>query len=203
MEGLTGEQKERIARNRQRALEIRRKREEEANRVADTNSSATQINNTTTTTAAAATTTTTTSNNNHIKQSYGQQKKQNETIKNDVINIKNNPSKQQDEDDEKEEEELEDFEINAAPHVTKTEATKVYCLPEGTLSVCNYIEKTNPKHGKWSNMKLYNRKDIRKRARERFGGLEGLVEERNRRERKRFERDWEDVEAMNVFKRHK
>lgn len=195
MEGLTEEQKERIARNRQRALEIRRKREEEA-KGASVDASTTKRNNQTTATI---------NNNNDTTQSNGEQSEQNETIKNDAmakIRGNNNPPKQQDEEKE-EEEELEDFEINAAPHVTKTEAMKVYCLPEGTLSVCNYIEKDNPKHGKWSKMKLYNRKDIRKRARQRFGGLDGLVKEREKRERKRFERDWDDVEAMNVFKRTK
>lgn len=193
MEGLTEEQKERIARNRQRALEIRRKREEEA-KGASTVASTTKINKQTSAVI---------NNNNNTARSNGEQ---NETIKNDVMTTvqgKNNPPKQQDEEKEEEDEDLEDFEINAAPHVTKTEAMKVYCLPEGTLSVCNYIEKANPKHGKWSKMKLYNRKDIRKRARQRFGGLDGLVEEREKRERKRFERDWDDVEAMNVFKRTK
>ncbi len=107
--------------------------------------------------------------------------------------------------DEKEHEttvELEDFEIDASPYVTKQEAMKKYCLPAGTLEVCDYIEKDNPRQSKWSKMKLYHRSEIRRRARERWGGLEKLQEERRRRENKRSEKDME--EGYRVFnKKHK
>jgi DNA-repair protein complementing XP-A cells len=77
-----------------------------------------------------------------------------------------------------------------------------YCIDidalTGTLEVCDYIEKDNPRNSKFSKMKLYHRSEIRRRARERFGGLQGLIEERNKREFKRFERDYD--EANNIFK---
>lgn len=92
------------------------------------------------------------------------------------------------------EQELEDFERGAPPHVSKAEAMRVYCLPEGTLAVCRVVaEKDNPRNKNWTKMKLYDRQEIRRRARERFGGLEGLQEERRRREEKRFEKDLEKV----------
>ena len=87
------------------------------------------------------------------------------------------------------EEQLEDFEIGASEHVTKQDAMKLYCLPNGTLAVCEYIEKPNPRNGSWKPMKLYKRSEIRRRARERFGGLEELVAERKKREAKRLEQD--------------
>lgn len=96
---------------------------------------------------------------------------------------------------------LEDFEVDASSHVTAAEAMKKYCLPQGTLDVCEYIEKDNPRNAKFSKMKLYLRSEIRRRARDRFGGLEGLQEERRKREMKRFQKDFEDVN--NVFKKSK
>jgi XPA protein C-terminus len=65
--------------------------------------------------------------------------------------------------------------------VSKKEAMQTYCLPEGTLAVCSFVEKENPRNKKWAPLKLYNRAEIRRRARERFGGLEGLVKEQQRR----------------------
>mmetsp|Transcript_15185 Transcript_15185/g.31040 ORF Transcript_15185/g.31040 Transcript_15185/m.31040 type:complete len:175 (-) Transcript_15185:97-621(-) len=97
--------------------------------------------------------------------------------------------------------ELEEFELAASQYVTKAEAMKMYCLPEGTLAVCSYIERDNPRRKGWAPMKLYERAEIRRRARERHGGLEGLQEERRKRELKRFQRDLEDTK--DVFKRRK
>merc|ERR1712127_1016029 len=72
---------------------------------------------------------------------------------------------------------LEDFELGASEYVSKREATDVYCLPKGTLAVCSFVEKKNPYNMGFTSMKLYNRADIRRLARERFGGLEGLIAE--------------------------
>ncbi|KAI2494076.1 XPA protein C-terminus [Fragilaria crotonensis] len=90
-----------------------------------------------------------------------------------------------------EEIDLEEFEIAASKFVTQREAKQVYCLPEGTLAVCSYVEKTNPRGKGFKPMKLYDRAEIRRRARERFGGLDGLIAERNRRAEERFRRDLE------------
>ncbi|KAL7530958.1 hypothetical protein ACHAXR_003764 [Thalassiosira sp. AJA248-18] len=92
---------------------------------------------------------------------------------------------------------LEDFELTAPPHITKTEAQRTYCIPLGTLAVCSFIEKDNPQNKGWSKMKLYSRAEVRRRARKRFGGKGGLREERERRRKKRFEKDLKEVE--NVF----
>jgi XPA protein C-terminus len=100
-------------------------------------------------------------------------------------------------DDSDEEVELEDFEVGASEWVTKKEAMSKYCLPEGTLAVCKYTEKENPHQKGWKPMKLYSRAEIRRRARERFGGLEELKAERLRREEKRFSNDLE--KTKNVF----
>ena len=93
--------------------------------------------------------------------------------------------------------ELEDFEVDASPWVSKKEAMKIYCLPEGTLAVCSYEERANPHHKGWTPMKLYARAEIRRRARDRWGGLQGLVEERKRREEAKFQRDFD--KAKDVF----
>jgi hypothetical protein len=94
--------------------------------------------------------------------------------------------------------EPEEFEMGASEFVTKKEAMKMYCLPEGTLAVCSFSEKANPHHKGWTPMKLFNRSEIRRRARERFGGIEGLIAERQMREDKRFQKDLE--RTKDVFR---
>ena len=97
-----------------------------------------------------------------------------------------------------EEMDLEDFEIESSKLVSQREAKQVYCLPEGTLAVCSYVEKTNPRGKGFKPMKLYNRAEIRRRARERFGGLDGLIAERDRRAEERFRKDLE--KNKNLFR---
>jgi len=172
---LTEEQKERIRVNRDRALEIRRTREVERRQlqaVEDergsmggflpggsgivTQTEQTNVVPSTTTDRKPTVKTTTTTGRKKLE---GEFKKEEEDS--DI--------------------ELEEFEKGASEFVSKKQATKMYCLPEGTLSVCQYVEKSNPKQPKWSAMKLFHRSEIRRRSRERFGGLEGLREERERR----------------------
>ncbi len=143
---LTADEKEKIRRNRERALEIQRKRRE----------------------------------NSSI-----------EVSKDDCATKKRKI-------EEKEEEDLEEFEVHASKFVSQKEAKEMYCLPDGTLAVCSFVEKENP-HGKgFKPMKLYNRVEIRRRARERYGGLEGLMKERERRVEIRFLNDLESTK--NIFK---
>ena len=98
----------------------------------------------------------------------------------------------------KEEEDiLEDFEIGASEYITKEQASKLYCLPIESIELCSHIVKENPKCAKFAAMKLFARKEVRKRARERFGGIDGLKQERLRREQKRLKKDMESCE--NVF----
>jgi DNA-repair protein complementing XP-A cells len=148
---LTEEQKERIRINRERALEIRkRKLEEEEKQQKKGKEEDTKA------------------------QEEEQTKKQNSETAFTV-----------------DDEELEAFEEGASEYVTKQEAMKMYCLPAGTLSVCEVVEKPNPRNGAWNSMKLYRRSEVRRRARQRFGGLEGLIAERGNRAEKRFEKDLE------------
>jgi len=93
---------------------------------------------------------------------------------------------------------LEEFEMNASNLVSKKEAKEMYCLPEGTLAVCSFVEKDNPRNRGWTKMKLYDRSEIRARARKRHGGLEGLIAERESRVMKRFEKDLE--KTKDIFK---
>jgi XPA protein C-terminus len=94
--------------------------------------------------------------------------------------------------------ELEDFEVNASKFVTRKEAREMYCLPDGTLAVCTFTEKENPHGKRLKPMKLFERAEIRRRARERFGGLAGLIEERDRRKNKKFQNALESTK--NIFK---
>lgn len=183
---LTEEQQERMRKNKERALEIRRRKEEEAKakqqQQQQQQEGVTETNNTTQVNSSNSSN----NNNNNTKISTNEAKS---AIKSQIKNDKQELDEQM---------ELEEFEIDASPYVTKQDAMKLYCLPSGTLEVCEFVEKDNPRNQKFSRMKLYHRSEIRRRARERFGGLDGLKEERGNRERKRFERDFEDVN--NIFK---
>lgn len=93
---------------------------------------------------------------------------------------------------------LEDFEVGASEWCTKKEAKEMYCLPDGTLAVCEDVqERDNPHHKGWKPMKLYRRSEIREWAYKRHGGLQGLVAERNKRREKRLAKEMK--EASNVF----
>jgi len=95
--------------------------------------------------------------------------------------------------------ELEEFEVGASKYVTKKEAMKMYLIPEGTLAICKYEEKPNPHNKKFQPMKLYDRAEIRRLSRERFGGLNGVIEERRKRQDKRFDKDLD--ETKDLFRR--
>ena len=163
---LTQEQKERIRKNRERALAIQKRIREEKEAKERANGAL--------------------ANQEEVEVTRRETKKQ----------------KTSSEGNTKEEEEeqvvLEDFEIGASPFVSKKEAMKIYLLPEGTLAVCKYVEKPNPRNKSWKAMKLYHRDEIRRRSRERFGGLQGLIDERRKREYARFEKDME--ESRDLFR---
>mmetsp|Transcript_36436 Transcript_36436/g.56561 ORF Transcript_36436/g.56561 Transcript_36436/m.56561 type:complete len:167 (-) Transcript_36436:71-571(-) len=91
---------------------------------------------------------------------------------------------------------LEEFEVGASEWVTKKEAKSTYCLPDGTLAVCECQERENPRHKGWTPMKLYRRSEIRQRAHKRFGGMEGLVEERQKRRAKQLAKDMKDADKL-------
>ena len=92
---------------------------------------------------------------------------------------------------------LEDFEVGASEWCNKKEAKQQYCLPDGTLAVCEVKEKDNPHHKGWTPMKLYRRSELRERAHKRYGGPDGLIEERNKRRAKQLEKDM--AKARSVF----
>lgn len=103
----------------------------------------------------------------------------------------------QKQEEEKDDVELEEFEVGASEWITKAEAMKMYCVPQGTLAVCQVEERPNPHHASWKPMKLYLRSEVREKGRKRFGGLDGLVEERNQRRKKQLEKDM--AKARSIF----
>ena len=166
---LTEEQQERIRKNKERALEIqKRRREEQALKEANDSAVA--------------------ENDEKKERGDESQEKKPKRIKLDKVG----------KEEEEEDVDLEAFEEGASDLVTKKEAKKMYCLPEGTLQVCAVVEKDNPRHSGWSKMKLYNRSEIRRRARKRFGGKEGLIAERQKREDERFRNDI--AKTKDIFK---
>jgi len=190
-EDWTEEQRERARRNREKALALQAQKRKERE---DAAAASAESKRAKTTNGKASTTT---SNNIHT---------------NDNDNNNNNRNKNRSETKQKEEKQqqqqqpataedddlpLEDFEIGASEFVTQTEAQKVYLLPMGTLRVCRYVEKENPRNRQFQPMKLYHRAEIRRRARDRWGGIPGLQRERTRRQDEQFERDLR--KTKNIF----
>jgi len=128
----------------------------------------------------------------------GKMKHQNEgdTMKTRNFTGNSNNTDQNTTDNDDDESSLEDFEIDASPHISQTEAQRTYCVPMGTLAVCSFIEKENPRQRGWNKMKLYDRAEVRRRARKRFGGKSGLQVERDKRKKKRFEKDLKDMKDV-------
>jgi hypothetical protein len=129
-------------------------------------------------------------------QKLRKEQKEEQSQKKNKKDSKEQNSKRQKLKEENDDVELEEFEEHASEFTTKTEAMKMYCLPEGTLAVCQFMEKANPHHKGWTPMKMYWRSEIRMRARKRFGGLEGLVAERKKREERRFAKDLENAKGI-------
>lgn len=171
---LTEEQKERMRINRERALEIKKRKEEERKtREAEAEAEVKKV----------------------VEKAQTAAGDQGSRVDSGAAGAKSDD--EEDDDDV----ELEDFEVGASKYVTKSEASRQYCLPEGTLAVCRYEERDNPRGRGWAPMKLYRRVEVRRRARERWGGMEGLRKERERREQRRFEKDMEGV--GQVFEKEK
>eukprot|EP00526_Cylindrotheca_closterium_P022509 CAMPEP_0113657480 /NCGR_PEP_ID=MMETSP0017_2-20120614/31074_1 /TAXON_ID=2856 /ORGANISM="Cylindrotheca closterium" /LENGTH=183 /DNA_ID=CAMNT_0000571421 /DNA_START=273 /DNA_END=824 /DNA_ORIENTATION=+ /assembly_acc=CAM_ASM_000147 len=180
---LTEEQKERIKQNRERALRIKKERME---RLAKEKEEADK--------------------KRKLNQGGGAEGEtlQAATIRNeDVVPTSNKKQKlleagkKRQQEEEKDDLELEEFEVGASEWITKSEAMKMYCVPQGTLAVCQVEERPNPHHASWKPMKLYLRSQVRQKGRKRFGGLEGLVEERNKRRQKQLEKDM--AKARSIF----
>jgi XPA protein C-terminus len=201
---LTQEQKERIKQNRDRALEIQRQRKIlQLSSAVDEDSSS----NATIASATKRGLGTNLDNNGSNRKRMKDEKLAASSLKGvervdtfgGNVNVGSTNGAENDNDEMYHTVEIEAFEENASEYVTKQEAMKVYCLPLGTLDVCrNCISKPNPKHATWSNMKLYLRKEIRYRAHQRYGGMVGLIEERNRRNQVRLQKDME--QSKDIFK---
>lgn len=201
---LTDEQSKRMEENRLRALKIKRKRELEREQRETNNIIITEAGSSTSNIfqdggfvpteqnegTKGSRSIQSTDASAHVKESNTR------TNERGVVISSNTNNNGNDEDLDDDESSLEEFEHNASQYITQTEAQRSYCLPMGTLDVCSYIERDNPHKRGWSKMKLYARKEVRRRARKRFGGKAGLIQERESRKRKRLEKDLEEMKDV-------
>ena len=195
---LSEEQRKRIEENRKRALEIRQKRDERERPARDEAAKIIRLTENMGGFISLADQSDRQKKRKIIDENHAINDSSEESTSNKPKEIKISKTEAETQGTEEDEESLEDFEHNASEYITKSEAQRTYCLPQGTLDVCSYIERDNPHKKGWSNMKLYSRSELRRRARKRFGGKEGLIQERERRKKKRFEKSLE--EAKNVFR---
>jgi XPA protein C-terminus len=90
----------------------------------------------------------------------------------------------------------EEWEVGLPEWITKKEAVLRYCLPEGTLAVCEIACKDNPHNKGWAPMKLYRRAEVRERAYRRHGGKGGLIKVRTDREQKKLKKDLKGADQI-------
>ena len=72
--------------------------------------------------------------------------------------------------------------------INKVEAAKQYLLSEDVLRGMNSCSKANPRNSSFAPMKLYLLKHVRRNSFERWGDEEGLLAERDKREKVKFDR---------------
>mmetsp|Transcript_18066 Transcript_18066/g.18128 ORF Transcript_18066/g.18128 Transcript_18066/m.18128 type:complete len:260 (+) Transcript_18066:152-931(+) len=75
--------------------------------------------------------------------------------------------------------------------ITQSEVLSNYLITEGSLKQMKYLVKNNPKRAGWSQMKLYLRKHAKEKAVKRWGSLENLQKEINKRQQQKFDRSLE------------
>ena len=194
---LTEEEKERIRKNRERALEIQKRRRRKEEEEQEQNAIKSKCGGVGGGVDGAVTGADAVIKESSEKKRGGVEPP--EELQSKRAKLKNKRVVKGDNEEDADDLDLEAFEEGASEFVTKQEAKKMYCLPEGTLQVCAVVEKDNPRHSGWSKMKLYNRSEIRRRARKRFGGKEGLITERRKREDERFRSDME--KTKDIFKK--
>ena len=132
---LTDEQRLRIEANRQAALEkLKRKREQRISRTCRDNNDVFEAGGFVE--GKAVKPGGTNDETNHNKRRKSHQDLRNRTAPDD--------------DDES----VEEWELSASEYITRSEAQKCYCVPDGTLQVCSFIERDNPKRRGWAMMKL-------------------------------------------------
>ena len=86
-------------------------------------------------------------------------------------------------------EKSEDFDL-----LSKAEASSQYLLPDDTLNFLPHKVKDNPHNKTWAPMKMFLRKIVREMSHERWKGEDGLRTEKARREKAKFERDLEKAQ---------
>jgi DNA repair protein len=81
--------------------------------------------------------------------------------------------------------------VHAAEYrlITKSTAASSYLLSESDLQPLSFLLKPNPSRGSFANMKLYRERDVLQAVQKRWGGEEGVKEERERREKDRMARE--------------
>lgn len=180
---LTEEQKERIRKNKERALQIQKERREEKEKKESKRKENKNGND-----------------NDNIQRKLKPPKRQKTTdyLTRTTSQSTSGTSTGTEDHDFHSDAPLEDFEEGASEFVSKKEAMTTYCLPEGTMAVCSYVEKQNPRNPLFKPMKLYNRSEIRYRAHKRHGGLEGLIKEREKRRELKLQKDMEL--ARDIFR---
>ncbi len=181
---LTEEQRKRIEENRNRALEIRKKREKEREKEEAVEGFF----------VAAP-----------LQKGEGPQQKKGKVdgateSKGDSKKHKSTnvlAGERGDDCEDSDDESSEEFERDASAYVSQTEAQKIYCLPKGTIDVLSFTERDNPHQRGFSRMKLYSRVEVRRRARKRFGGKSGLIMEREKRKMRKYEKELKEVKKMS------
>lgn len=75
--------------------------------------------------------------------------------------------------------------------IPKSEIISNYLLSEDSIKTLKFLNKNNPYNAGWTPMKLYLRKRVMQLSIQRFGSEEKLIQERKAREAKKFQKELE------------
>mmetsp|Transcript_4890 Transcript_4890/g.6747 ORF Transcript_4890/g.6747 Transcript_4890/m.6747 type:complete len:197 (-) Transcript_4890:30-620(-) len=80
--------------------------------------------------------------------------------------------------------------------ISKGEVRSAFLIPEDTIKMMKYMEKSNPHNSHWTPMHLYLRKHAKEFAIKRFGSLAAMEFEKHKREQKKFETDFIKTDSI-------
>ena len=84
--------------------------------------------------------------------------------------------------------------------INKSDSMSRYLVSDDTMQILKFTTKANPRNHLFAPMKLYLLKHVREKSFKRWGDAQGLISERDRREKERFDRGLRECEDALVLK---
>jgi hypothetical protein len=84
--------------------------------------------------------------------------------------------------------------------INKSDSMSRYLMSDDTMQILKFTTKVNPRNHLFAPMKLYLLKHVRQKSYKRWGDAQGLINERDRREKEKFDRGLRECEDALALK---